>query len=227
MLSCAPVLAAYRAAANIDLDGIEESAITDIIPLLYFTVADIELLVIDRVSDYYLLKKSTEQIQLLDSFYSINFELLWKEGFAEYKKRCCSILESPTLIYEVLPCLVTLIIALPQPSLLPDIICGLSAHCSHAARDLVRLLILNFPHLWPAVWKRLLEVIVSADQQNLPTVVASNEGLAASGARSPLLRDCRASRALATLRYVITFMPQTECILDHCVSLPHSPSENS
>ncbi|KAL7061440.1 hypothetical protein AAHC03_01409 [Spirometra sp. Aus1] len=246
MLSCSPVLAAYRAAANIDLDSIEESTITDIIPLLYFTVADVELLVIDRISDYYLLKKSTEQIQLLDSLCSTNFDLLWKEGFAEYKKRterysesirvqrfrvagsctndciirrCCSILESPTLIFEVLPCLVALIIALPQPSLLSDIICGLSAHCSHAARNLVRLLILNFPHLWPAVWKRLLEVIVSADQQNLPTVVASNEGLAVSGARSPLLRDCRASRALATLRYVITFMPQTECILDHCISL--------
>ncbi|VDL95714.1 unnamed protein product [Schistocephalus solidus] len=106
-----------------------------------------------------------------------------------------------------------------QPSFLSDIICGLSAHCSHAARGLIRLLLLNFPHFWPAVWKRLLEVSVSADQQNQPISVTSSEGLAASKARSSPLRDCRASRALATLRYATTFMPQTEYILDHCISL--------
>uniref|UniRef100_A0A0X3P3D8 Integrator complex subunit 2 n=1 Tax=Schistocephalus solidus TaxID=70667 RepID=A0A0X3P3D8_SCHSO len=264
-----PSCTAYHAAANLDLDSIDEIAISDIIPLLYFTVADIELLILDKISDYYLLQKSTEQIQLLDSLCSTNFELLWKEGLSEYRKRshlghsntrnpyvcsdfelqtsaeaklklvvqqlchlllepctsdclirrCCSILESPTLISQVVSCIVALIYALSQPSFLSDIICGLSAHCSHAARGLIRLLLLNFPHFWPAVWKRLLEVSVSADQQNQPISVTSSEGLAASKARSSPLRDCRASRALATLRYATTFMPQTEYILDHCISL--------
>ncbi|VDN11462.1 unnamed protein product [Dibothriocephalus latus] len=116
MSAISPHLSAYHAAANIDLDCIDEITITEIIPLLYFTVEDIELLILDKISDYNLLKKSTEQIQLLDT--------------------------------------------LPQPSLLSDVICGLSLHCSHAARGLIRLLLLNFPHLWPISLRCLPEFVL-------------------------------------------------------------------
>lgn len=86
---------------------------------------------------------------------------------------------------------------LSNTDIFPDVIVGLSVHCALSSRLLVERLVLNFPEKWCDVYERLLERISaikdSFDQK-------------------------QSTRCLAMLHHLLTFVPDTNGLLNKCVS---------
>ncbi|KAH9287331.1 Integrator complex subunit 2 [Echinococcus granulosus] len=117
--------------------------------------------------------------------------------------RCCSLLESPTLLDTITAITSAVLLGLHNTDILPDVIAGLSIHCALNSRLLIERLVLNFPEKWYDIYECLLGRI---------SILKGNSDHKGS------------ARCLAVLHHLSTFVPDMNGLLNKCIQLRQLPS---
>ncbi|VDM34885.1 unnamed protein product [Hydatigera taeniaeformis] len=234
-------------------EDLDEQSLIAIFPHMYFTIENVECFVAEKFKDPAALITAVELLQFLDSLATVDIRKIWEITLLETSKkrstelpprsrvftyddfeaqssveskvklviqqlqhvlhenasdhceyyRCCTLLEASVLLNIVTVIISAVIVGLYNTDILPDVIAGLSIHCALGSRLLIERLVLNFPEKWCTVYECLLERISTAKYNS------DQKG---------------ASRCLAMLHHLPTFVPDINGLMNKCIQLRQLPN---
>ncbi|KAL5960543.1 Integrator complex subunit 2 [Taenia solium] len=252
MMTALPLHGLFVASKTQSYDDLDEASLIAIFPHIYFTIENVDRFIVEKIKDASALLTVVELLQLLDSLAILDIKKAWEASLVDNMKkrttqlpircrahtyndfeaqgsvelkvklvihqlqhvlnedateqceyhRCCSLLESPALLNIVTAIISVVLIELSDTDILPDAIVGLSTHCALSSRLLIERLVLNFPQMWCDVYERLLGCISAA-----------KDGL----------DQKQSARCLAMLHHLLTFVPDTNGLLNKCIQLRQLP----
>nr|CDS31860.1 integrator complex subunit 2 [Hymenolepis microstoma] len=233
-------------------DALDETAVLTIFPRLYLTTENPDDFISKRLKDSNSLIQAVDLLNLADELAFIDFSKVWNEALSSLSKRqndqtvrrprvytyddfeaqnstelklkvviqqilhvieepfselcnvyyCCSLLESPSMLDSMT--LITSVVAAEvfEANILPKLVVNLCIHCGPKSRHLIERLVMNFPHLWPDIYEHFLNQISYFKSK-------------AETRKSAL--------CLATLQYLVSFVPETSNVMDECIRLKILP----
>ncbi|VDN96314.1 unnamed protein product [Rodentolepis nana] len=233
-------------------DCLDEISVLTIFPRLYLTTENFDAFISKRLKHSNSLIKAIDLLNLADELAFIDFSREWNEALFSLSKRqndqtmrrprvytyddfeaqnstelklklvtqqilhvmeepfsefcniyqCCSLLESPSMLDSITLFISFVAAEVFEANMLPTLVVNLCIHCGPKSRYLIERLVLNFPHLWSDIYEHFLNQI------------SYFKGKAETR---------KSALCLATLEYLVSFVPETTDVMDECIRLKILP----